>query len=64
MIKKIVSLILTFAVCFSVASCTVRRSGKPYIDDSWFDYENHPTKRYQCLVLFIRHEFNEMFPQA
>lgn len=35
-----------------------------YINDSWFDYENHPTKRYQCLVLFIRHEFNEMFPQA
>ena len=33
------------------------------INDSWFNYGDVPTERYQYIALYIRPEFNELFPQ-
>ena len=45
------------------ASVMYDKNMKLYINDEWFDYKNHPTKRHQYLIVFIRCEFNDMFPQ-
>ena len=45
------------------ASVRYDKNMKLYIDDEWFDYENHPTNRHPYLIVFIRCEFNDMFPQ-
>lgn len=45
------------------ASVMYDKNMKLYINDEWFDYTNHPTRRYSYLIVFIRCEFNDMFPQ-
>ena len=45
------------------ASVRYDKNMKLYIDDEWFDYKNHPTSRHPYLIVFIRREFNDMFPQ-
>ena len=45
------------------ASVMYDKNMKLYINDEWFDYKNHPTKRHPYVIVFIRCEFNDMFPQ-
>ena len=76
MLKKAAAVLMMPAICFSGTSCAkkskYRTSGKPYINDEHFniyvdsiktdyEYENNFTSQYYAV--FIRTEFNDVFPQ-